>query len=376
MRSKHFKKHVLIIFILVLMTGVTGTAFAAPPLRLSPNNLADGTQYEPYSETLTGNGGTSPYFWNVTGTLPPGLSLTAAPSPSLTAVLSGNPTVAGTYTFTVTITDSGAPADSDSNTYTITVAPGNCTFVGSNTGSISFNIIDPSTTPGPILGTITQQIQITCKSGLAFTVAANPASGWTMDSGANSIAYTPGFIASGTGLCATPIDLLTTSSQILQADYMNAVGGAYANTQAVNLTVSWTTAGGGSIIASLPAGGVSGTVINTCAVFQAPGTLTFNIDPSVSGVTTATISPDMQLMCTRNSSVAVTASSACGGMDSAYPACGGSKIPYAFNYLTSITGQGFGTAVPLNISGSATSANYENAPVGAYGDLQTLTITY
>jgi hypothetical protein len=121
---------------------------------------------------------------------------------------------------------------------------------------------------------------------------------------------------------------------------------------------------------------VSGTVINTCAVFQAPGTLTFNIDPSVSGVTTATISPDMQLKCTRNSSVAVTASSACGGMDSAYPACGGSKIPYTFNFLAGITGQGFGTAVPLNISGSATSANYENAPVGAYGDLQTLTITY
>jgi len=345
-------------------------AYAAP-LRLLPNNLPNGLQYEAYSQTLTASRGTPPYFWSQTGTLPTGLTFTPSVS---TADISGIPTQAGTFAFTVTLTDSAG--GSVPRNYSITITPGRCTFVGSNTGAISFGAIDPSTTPGPILGTVTQQIQFTCQAGKAYTVAVNPASGWTIDAGANAIPYTLGFIPGGTGLGATPINLLTTNSRILQANYLNAALGAYSNTLPVNLTISWTAPGAGSITATLPIGSVSGTVISTCAVSQSPGTLTFNIDPSVVGSTSATISPDMLLTCTRNSNVTVSASSACGGLASSYPACGGSLIPYTFNFLSSVTGQGFGTGISLNIGGSASSANYQNAPVGNYGDLQTLTITY
>jgi len=204
-------------------------------------------------------------------------------------------------------------------------------------------------------------------------VTAKPASGWTMVSGANMIPFTLGYTASGTGLGATLINLLTTNSQIFQADYQNAVAGAYSNMQPVSLTLVWA---GGSLVANLPAGSVSGTVISTCAISQSPGTLTFAIDPSVAGLASATIAPDMQIKCTKDSSVAVSASSTCGGMSLSYPPCGGSLIPYTFNYLSNVTGQGFGTGISLNIGGTAMSANYENAPIGAYGDLQTLTITY
>jgi hypothetical protein len=97
-------------------------------------------------------------------------------------------------------------------------------------------------------------------------------------------------------------------------------------------------------------------------------------------MTSATITPDMLIKCTNGDSVVITASSTCGGaaprLDSAYPACGGAQIPYTFTFVSSATGLGFGTAIPLNIGGSANSANYQNAPVGNYGDLQTLTITY
>jgi len=211
---------------------------------------------------------------------------------------------------------------------------------------------------------------------VAYTVTANPASGWTI----GTIPYTLGFIAGGTGFGATPINLLTTNSRIIQTDYANAVAGLHSNSQPIPLPISWVAGGGGSIVATLPVGSVSGTVINTCAVSQSPGTLTFNIDPSVPGTTSATVLPDMQIKCTKNDSVAITALSKCGGaaprLDAAYPACGGIQIPYTFNFTSNITGLGFGMGIPLNIGGSATSANYENAPVGNYGDLQTLTITY
>src|SRR6516165_5129497 len=56
-----------------------------------------------YSQALQVTGGTSPYTWALlTGALPTSLSLSAA------GVISGTPTVAGTYTFTVKATDSGS----------------------------------------------------------------------------------------------------------------------------------------------------------------------------------------------------------------------------------------------------------------------------
>jgi hypothetical protein len=381
MRSPYFQKHILLLFLfIIIILGATDFAESAPPLRIA-GNPPNGTQYQPYTATLTGNDGTTPYTWTLTaGSLPPGLTLVPSPSPSLTAAISGTPTQIGTYSFTITLRDSSNPVGSDALATSIKITSGVCSFVGSFAGGITFNSIDPSLSPGPLLGTVTQQIPFTCNAGAAYTVTANPASGWTMVSGANTIPYTLGLAASGTGLGATPIDLLTTTSRIIQADYANAPAGLYANSQPITLTVSWVAAGGGSIVASIPAGSVNGTVITTCAVSQTPGTLTFAIDPSVSGMTSATITPDMLIKCTNGDSVVITASSTCGGaapqLDSAYPACGGAQIPYTFTFVSSATGLGFGTAIPLNIGGSANSANYQNAPVGNYGDLQTLTITY
>ena len=57
---------------------------------------------EAYTYTYTATGGTAPYtFTVVSGTLPPGLTLNGA-----TGVLSGTPTVTGTYSFGVKVTDS------------------------------------------------------------------------------------------------------------------------------------------------------------------------------------------------------------------------------------------------------------------------------
>jgi uncharacterized repeat protein (TIGR01451 family) len=69
-------------------------AFPAPPA---------GEVNASYTDTLTAAGGTTPYTWASTGTLPPGVLLNAT-----TGVLSGTPTTSGTYNFTVTATDANA----------------------------------------------------------------------------------------------------------------------------------------------------------------------------------------------------------------------------------------------------------------------------
>lgn len=57
----------------------------------------------PYDQSLTANGGTTPYTWSITsGTLPAGLSLDAS-----AGTVSGTPTAAGTANVTFQVTDAG-----------------------------------------------------------------------------------------------------------------------------------------------------------------------------------------------------------------------------------------------------------------------------
>ncbi|MFI2713245.1 putative Ig domain-containing protein [Micromonospora sp. NPDC018662] len=59
-----------------------------------------------YSDQFTVVGGTAPFSWSVTGTLPPGLTLNPA-----TGLLSGRPTTAGAYPFTLRVTDAFGLSD-------------------------------------------------------------------------------------------------------------------------------------------------------------------------------------------------------------------------------------------------------------------------
>ena len=88
---------------------------AVPAIAVNPTSLTSGRQNVAYSRTLTASGGTAPYGWAVTaGALPAGLTLSSA------GVLSGTPTVNGSFTFTATATDSqGYPG---SRAYTLVIA--------------------------------------------------------------------------------------------------------------------------------------------------------------------------------------------------------------------------------------------------------------
>lgn len=100
--------------------GGCSTATAPPPtcpvITLNPATLPNGTVGVAYAQTIVGSGGAAPYFFTLaSGTLPTGLTLTAA------GVLAGTPTTAGSFTFTVRGTDfNGCPG---LRSYTVVIAP-------------------------------------------------------------------------------------------------------------------------------------------------------------------------------------------------------------------------------------------------------------
>jgi len=93
-------------------------SIASPTLTITPPTLPAGIAGTAYSQTLSASGGTAPYSYTISaGALPAGLTLTTG------GVLSGTPTVAGSFAFTVTATDSTAGVAAQvSYAYTLSVA--------------------------------------------------------------------------------------------------------------------------------------------------------------------------------------------------------------------------------------------------------------
>ncbi|WP_158225473.1 putative Ig domain-containing protein [Rhizobium sp. 11515TR] len=101
----------------------------APNLTFSPPSgaLPAGVVTTAYSETITVSGGTSPYSYSATGTLPAGLALNHA-----TGAVTGTPTTPGNYSFSITATDANGATTSAA--YTIAISPPPTTFVFSPAG--------------------------------------------------------------------------------------------------------------------------------------------------------------------------------------------------------------------------------------------------
>ncbi len=89
-------------------------------LTLSPTTLPAGISKVAYDQTLTVSGGTAPFTWTiVSGTLPPGLTLSTSTSAS--NAITGTPTASGTFPFTIMITDSSSPVLTGTFPLSITV---------------------------------------------------------------------------------------------------------------------------------------------------------------------------------------------------------------------------------------------------------------
>jgi len=358
-----------VLLFLLLLRGIAHAAIDCP------GTLPAGTLGVYYSYTFTGTNGNGGYpWWQIdAGTLPPGLNLTNQALNSVS--LTGTPTAAGTYSFRIKHQERGRDSSCVS---TIVINTTGCAFNGASTGSISFGNIDP-TLADPVIASVTSP-QFTCSTGTAYTISVNPAGGWQISSGANTIGYTLGVAPSGT-YGASPVDVFTANgSSMTQAQYVNAPAGAYANTSPVTATVSWT---GGSMTASLPIGSVTGSVQNACLVTGSPA-LSFGTVDAVTNAAgaTATVVPPV-VKCTTNASISVSDN---GGLNySGSPRLkdsSGNYINYSVGHSTLLNGAGGTTdiggngASRLNLQATIPAGALDNAPAGAYSDTITLTLSY
>jgi hypothetical protein len=102
-----------------------GTCDQCPTITLSPPTLSNADVNQPYGPVnITASGGSAPYTFAVTsGSLPPGVTLTAS------GVLSGTPTASGSFNFTVTATDAGGTC-TGSQSYKLDVHPSATISIG------------------------------------------------------------------------------------------------------------------------------------------------------------------------------------------------------------------------------------------------------
>lgn len=145
---------------------------ACPVITVNPATLPGGSVGTPYSQIVSGSGGTSPYTFAVSsGALPTNLVLNGA-----TGAITGTPTTAGTFTFTITATD--AVGCSGSRLYTVTIASAGCPAI-----TLAPTTLPPATAQMPYAQSVsasggTAPYTYTISSGaLPAGLALNPATG-------------------------------------------------------------------------------------------------------------------------------------------------------------------------------------------------------
>lgn len=122
--------------------------------------------------------------------------------------------------------------------------------------------------------------------------------------------------------------------------------------------------------------------VNTKCTWISDGTITFDIDPSGTGVITANTTAngtDPKVKCTKDTTYGV----ACTSAHSLKLTIGNDGTTDPIDYTitgcaTPITGTGFGSGKEVNIPVGVSIAQsaYENAQVGAHVDTITVTVTY
>jgi len=96
----------------------------APSFYITPQTLPKGMVNAPYSVDIKVVGGTAPYTWTVTGSLPSGLSYSTQGTNREILRIEGTPRVQGVGNITVTVEDSSSPVKQAHCDYTIVIEPG------------------------------------------------------------------------------------------------------------------------------------------------------------------------------------------------------------------------------------------------------------
>ncbi len=225
---------------------------APPTLTLTPASLLNPVIGQSFIQALSTDGGTAPYSYNVTGTLPPGITFSGTS-------LSGTPTSTGSYNFTVSVSDStGGTAGSTSRSYSVTIAA-------------------PTITVTPTTLTDAQ------RGGTAATTFA--ASGGTAPYAFSVIGSLPaGVSLSASGELSGAIGASGVFNFTVTANDSTA-GGTYSGSQAI----SWTVTGPAIALSGLPANGT----VNTA--YSATITASGGTGPHSFQTTTGTLPPGLTL---------------------------------------------------------------------------------
>ncbi|MCX6313786.1 MAG: putative Ig domain-containing protein, partial [Sphingobacteriales bacterium] len=164
-------------------TGVTYNLQICPAITVTNPVVATGTLNSPFSQSFSSTGGAPTVTYTTASSLPTGLSLSAA------GVLSGTPTVSGTFPITVVATDANLCTGTGS-TYTLVI-------------NICAAVDQPvSATPATICAGSSSTITVaTTQEGINYTLRLDPANtvvaGPTAGTGA-AINFTTGALASTT----------------------------------------------------------------------------------------------------------------------------------------------------------------------------------
>ena len=182
-------------------TSVFILSIAPQPLTIAngsalPNGIV-GSDYP--VQIFTATGGSAPYTFQQTGTLPTGLTFAAG-------VLSGNPTTSGTFNFTVTVTDSNKATASAP--FQITIQPARTDLILSQT-SLTFTL-NPGATGLPAPVNIPVRSSVSSQL-LYYSVSAIPSVSWldlsagTTTPGAIGISLDPSAVSLGVGVMKTSV---------------------------------------------------------------------------------------------------------------------------------------------------------------------------
>ncbi len=203
------------------------------------------------STTLTAANGTAPYTWTITGgALPTGLQLSSA------GVLSGMPTVFGTFNFTVTVTDSATPtAHTATGSLSVLINP-----------AIASVGLSPTTEVGGASSTATVTLSGAAAAAATVTLSSS-----------NASATVPASVTVAAGATTATFQVTTTA---VSSSAQAIVTATYGVSKTATLTVNPPTVSSDVLALSTVTGGAGTT-----------GTVTLS-GPAATGGDTVTLSSD------------------------------------------------------------------------------------
>jgi len=245
----------------------------AEQLNINTSSLPAATRGNLYTASISVSGGRVPYtFTLLSGSLPPGLSL------SLAGVISGTPTTNGTYTFTIRVIDDNSDSDTQPLTIVVSTTPPPLTI---NTTSL----------PGGTVGQAYSQF-------ISVTGGTTP----------YSFSITSGSLPPGLSLNTTTGRISGTPTTAGNSSFTLRVSDAASGVDLQNLTIAITGGGGGNwditatqcgyitVASSSFTVGTIDTYGNHCVSYTYVGYWEFDLSSVPVGTTVTTASIDFSLI--------------------------------------------------------------------------------